>query len=323
MPPVRSDWFEFEFDPTAIRSLRNRLQLSQAALGDWLDLPVNTISRWETGATTPDAKALAALWSIANLRDIEPEFFKRRKESEVNNRKDLLVLWEYPHDKLQWETIEEDWQCVKKYASIRFPDAAPSIRGILYSNSSCIYVGFEPLDLTVEDPSQRLAMEGLDVKRDIRGFSNTLFEDDVRSAYSENPHNTILIVASNKANRVSLIRELIDVGVDVYIMPTTDDCSEEILDAIQSDHVIHWDKPFVVSECVNVIDALKSEPITRSDFGNQCKNRLDNDGVYPQDVGFSRRNPYGSVLRWLEANEVIRVVPTSGKGNRVRIHRLR
>ena len=322
MPPVRPDLFDFEFDPIAIRSIRNRLQLSQAALADWLDIPVNTISRWETGATTPDAKALAALWSIASLRDIEPEFFKRRKESEVNNRTDLLVLWEYPHDKLQWDDIGEDWQYVKNYAGIRFPNAAPGIQGIIYSNPRDHYLDFELRDLTVQHPRQRLAMEGLEIKEDIWGSSIT-FLNDALTAYSENPHNTILIVGSNNPNRVPLIQELIDAEVDVYIMPTTDDCPEDLLDAVQSDHVIHWDEPFVVSECVKVIDALKREPITRSDFGNRCKDRLEEDGIYPQDVGFSRRNPYGSVLRWLEANGVVRVVPTSGKGNRVRIYRLR
>ena len=324
MPPVRPDLFDFEFDPIAIRSIRNRLQLSQAALADWLDIPVNTISRWETGATTPDAKALAALWSIASFRDIEPEFFKRRKESEVNNRTDLIILWEYPLNQIDWDAIEEDWQYLKDYAEIRFPNAAPGIRGTIYPNheGGDGYPDFELRDLTVQSPSQRLEMEGLKIERRMWSISDE-FQNDARSVCSENPNNIILIIASNKTQRVPLVRELIDTDVDTYIMPTTDDCPEDLLDAVQSDHVIHWDEPFVVAACVKVIDALKREPITRSDFGNRCKDRLEEDGIYPQDVGFSRRNPYGSVLRWLEANGVVRVVPTSGHGNRVRIYRLR
>ena len=323
MPPVRPDLFEFEFDPVAIRGVRNRLQLSQAALADWLDIPVNTISRWETGTTTPDAKALAALWSIANLRGIKPEFFKRRQGSETSNRTDLIVLWEYPLNQVDLDAIEEDWQYLKDYAGIRFPKTWPGIRGTVYSNHNggYDYLNFEPLNFTVQSRSQRLEMEGLRIKRQMWGFSDE-FQNDARAVCSEDPNNMILIVASNKPQRVPLIRELIDANIDTYIMPTTDDCPEELLDTVPSDHVIHRDEPFVVSECVKVIDALKGEPITRSEFGNRCKDRLNHDGVYPQDVGFSRRNPYGSVLRWLEANGVVRVVPTSGKGNRVRIYRL-
>ena len=323
MTPVRPDLFEFEFDPLAIRSTRNRLQLSQAALADWLDIPVNTISRWETGATTPDAKALAALWSIANLRGIEPEFFKRRIERGMNQRTELIVFWEYPLNQFDWDATEEDWHYMKDYIGIRFPNAASGVEGVIYRNSGYgLGSHYEFLDYSGQHPRHRLANEGLEIKDAMLGRPYELALDLV-TAYSENPHNKILILAINNRNFVPFIQELVDANIDVYIMPTTDDCPEELLDAVPSDHVIHRDEPFVVAECVKVIDALKGEPIARSEFGNQCKDRLNDDGIFPQDVGFSRRNPYGSVLRWLEANGVVRVVPTSGKDNRVRIHRLR
>ena len=325
MPPVRSDMFEFEFNPVAIRTIRNRLQLSQAALADWLDIPVNTISRWETGATTPDAKALAAVWSIASVHGIEPEFFIRQARNEMKNRTNLNVLWEYPSDQFQWESITEDWSYLKDYIGVRFPSAALGVRGVIYRSSNYLWdydYGITYFPGSDQDPRQRLAKEGLKTNDGTWGVSNDL-EQDVREMCSENPHNTILILATNNAGRATLISDLINADVDTYIMPTTDDCSDQLLNAIPSNNVIHWDEPFVISKCVKVIDELKHEPITRSEFGNQCKERLNDDGIFPQDVGFSRRNPYGSVLRWLEANEVVRVVPTSGKGNRVRIHRLR
>ena len=324
MPPVRPDLFEFEFDPRSIRNTRDRLQLSQVALADWLDLPVNTISRWETGATTPDAKALAALWSIARLRDVEPEFFKRRKDSEVSVRTQLIMLWDYPTGKLHWKSIFEDWHYLQRYAGIRFPKVT-SIDGILYrrpSDDTIFDDVYEPLDLSIGNPPERLAKEGLKIDHDWLGLSDAILEG-ARAASSDNPQSTIAIVASDNPDRVPLIQELIDANVDVYVMPVSDGCPGELLGMVEDDHVVRWNEPFVVSECVDVIDEVNGGPISRSDFGNRCKDRLDKAEVYPQDVGFSRRNPYGSVLRWLEANGVVRVVPAQGKGNRVRIHRLR
>ena len=58
MAPIKSDQFEYAFRPQSIEVLRKQLGLTQAGLAEELDVPVNTVSRWETGATTPDAPGL-------------------------------------------------------------------------------------------------------------------------------------------------------------------------------------------------------------------------------------------------------------------------
>ena len=84
--PVRPGSFEYRFSPAALKQVRDRLDLSQAKLAERLDLPVNTISRWERKDTTPDANALAAIHSIAVKGGLKPEFFQRSTNRAQNPR---------------------------------------------------------------------------------------------------------------------------------------------------------------------------------------------------------------------------------------------
>ena len=76
--PVNPKNFQYEFAPRVLVEIREKLGLSQAKLSQSLELPVNTISRWEREETTPDANSLAALYSIAKGAGLEPEFFHQR-----------------------------------------------------------------------------------------------------------------------------------------------------------------------------------------------------------------------------------------------------
>ena len=84
--PVKPGDFEYQFAPGSLLETRERLGLSQAKLAERLDVPVNTISRWERSQTTPDANALAAIFSIAASDGLAPEFFQRRPNMAQNPR---------------------------------------------------------------------------------------------------------------------------------------------------------------------------------------------------------------------------------------------
>ena len=84
--PVNPNDFEYRFSPESLVEIRERLGLSQAKLAERLDLPVNTISRWERKDTTPDANALAAIHSIAVKGGLKPEFFQRSTNRAQNPR---------------------------------------------------------------------------------------------------------------------------------------------------------------------------------------------------------------------------------------------
>ena len=84
--PVNPGDFEYRFSPSSLLEIREQLGLSQTNLAERLGLPVNTISRWERSETTPDANALAAIYSIAIKDGAEPGFFQRSMNMTQNPR---------------------------------------------------------------------------------------------------------------------------------------------------------------------------------------------------------------------------------------------
>ena len=78
MAPVKPG--RFKFDPGSIVQVRKHLGLSQKKLAALLGVPANTLSRWETGATTPDADSLAAIYSVAAQHGMSAQLFHRRKK---------------------------------------------------------------------------------------------------------------------------------------------------------------------------------------------------------------------------------------------------
>ena len=87
----------YEFMPSSIVEIRKRLKLSQAAMANLLGVPPNTLSRWETGATVPDANYLALVYSVAKEHNITPVFFGMRRESQQaqKSRYRLIVMWDF------------------------------------------------------------------------------------------------------------------------------------------------------------------------------------------------------------------------------------
>ena len=92
MAPVKQ--MQYRFSPESIAELRKKLGLSQAAFAKSLGVPPNTVSRWENGATTPDAASLAAIHSVAMEKGIRPSFFKKRRKQAMA-RTQLLVVWDF------------------------------------------------------------------------------------------------------------------------------------------------------------------------------------------------------------------------------------
>jgi hypothetical protein len=71
--------------------------------------------------------------------------------------------------------------------------------------------------------------------------------------------------------------------------------------------------------CLEVIRKLKGESIRLTEFGNKCQQKLDEDEVYPQDVGFRKSRPYGSLLTRLERMDIIQVTHLTGERDLVSI----
>ena len=80
MTPIKQGLYEFRRD--SLIDLRNSLGINQGKMAELLNVPANTLSRWETGATVPDAESLAAFYSLAQDHgSISPSFFGVRSQS--------------------------------------------------------------------------------------------------------------------------------------------------------------------------------------------------------------------------------------------------
>ncbi len=81
------------FRKESLIEVRQRLGLSQSQMANRLQVPKNTLWRWETGATAPDANRLATIYSLAMENDHMPTFFApATQKARVRDR--VLVFWD-------------------------------------------------------------------------------------------------------------------------------------------------------------------------------------------------------------------------------------
>lgn len=257
--PVRPGSFEYRFSPDALKQARDRLGLSQAKLAARLDLPVNTISRWERGETTPDAHSLAAIYSIAKERGLEPEFFKkgvgmatatRKKPPQplngrivLNRQRTRLVLsWDFQNVALEASAAFDAWFYMDKFLDIAFPSVDKwELRAYGYRQH---YAAVENL--------RRVKLEHINygadfqISRDVRNLCG------VPSSHwhqpSIDPKDTVLLLVSKDGDFADLLNEVRQAGVDVYLW-SPPGCSQDLQDAVKRDNIIPWDHPcLTVSE---------------------------------------------------------------------------
>lgn len=73
MTPIKQGMYEFNKE--SLIEIRKRMGISQSKMAELLGVPPNTLSRWETGATVPDASSLAAIYSLVKEHGIDPPPF--------------------------------------------------------------------------------------------------------------------------------------------------------------------------------------------------------------------------------------------------------
>ena len=196
------------------------MNLTQKTMAAQIGVPANTLSRWETGATTPDADSLAAIYSIARDRDITPSFFQRRKPVPTlnRNRDRLVVIWDfqnYSATALQVPHMD---------SSIRW-----EIRRPLKSASFQLFKAFA-------SPNQAEATNGLfELGWRVFEDAHDLDEDIVEQAKSDciqDPGHTTLALISNDGDYVELIQDLSELGVDVYLITSLFGYSHRLVEAV-------------------------------------------------------------------------------------------
>lgn len=310
MVPIRPEDFDYVFDRGQLKAVRDGLSISQARMAELLDIPVNTLSRWETGVNYPDARALAAIYSLARGKGMNVQFFLARTERTIQNyRTELGMGWDFQNESLRSNQIEGEWEAMLEYLNMLFPNTKATRMLRAYTN---------PLQYEANQTLRSLGFQVTELFVDADPF----LINDSRQYSQTNPEGRIFVLVSKDGGYSRLVRELSQSGVETFIW-ASEDCSDTLRNTVDDEHFIPWDRPYVVTQCVDVIRDLNGKPVSRARFGSLCHDVLEEDGCFPDDVGFSRRNPYGSLLKWLERQGIIKIIETDSKKDLIKISLLR
>jgi hypothetical protein len=249
-------------------------------------------------------------------------------------------MWDFQNIALDAEQVSIDWEFMRKYLHLAFPRANSNrvlraytsmqqqhyvARQALEQANFRVEHGIWNADAQIkEDSKTECGIGATDEGRVIRPITidqmwlrGRTSEDNVGKD-SQIALRTVYILATDDGDYVPLLKELRKSGVDVYLW-ATEECNQQLINAVGQDHFIHWDAPCVIVKCVGVIRALKGAPIGLAEFGNKCHQELAEYDVYPHDVGFRRSQPYRSLLTRLERMGIVQVAPVSGKRDWVTI----
>ena len=260
MPVIPRD-FEYQFSPSALREIRERLGWSQAQMAKRLNLPTNTVSRWERGETNPDANSLAAIYSIATGSGMEPVFFRKvgdmvsstkrhqGRQQPLNGRRVLNrqrtrlgLMWDFQNVPLDFDEAFDAWFYMEKFRYIAFPEVDDWNLKLYASSEQYRAVKY----LRRLEMSQVTYNADLQIEREIRRFCN-LPGTGIRwhQAQGHDPKDTVLILVSRDGDFADLLYEVDHAGIDVYLWAPPG-CSRELLGAVRRDHIIPWNHPCII-----------------------------------------------------------------------------
>ena len=220
-----ADKGSFRFDPASIVDCRNRLGLTQADLARLIGVPANTLSRWETGRAAPDAHSLAAVYSVAQDRGLSMNFFRR---VEIQPRNRLVVVLDFQNLGITARDISK----MDDFLMEKLDRIAPQTELEVFK--------------AFARPDQEAAISELKklkwrVKADKVNLDSAIVQQ-VKSDCGHDPENTVLVICSRDGDFASLVREMQDWGVEVYLMGPAD-TSQRLIHAVERDHRIHWPDP--------------------------------------------------------------------------------
>lgn len=340
MPPIRPDDHAYRFRPAMLRELRERLNLTQAQMAQLLEIPVNTLSRWETGANLPDANALAAIHSIAADRGVTPQFFEERRKtvSKFQYRKIRLIDWDFQNLGLEAKFISETADELDRYLNILCgqPEKlgkwayVPATMGLHwgFGNSPQGKVlqeaGFE-LKPCHQNADRKIMEDGRKVFRlppqSYSPFSPSSWSGATMPGSNEvNPKEYAYVLISDDGDYAEYLREIQRAGAETFVFGT-DKCSQKLIKAVGQDHFIPLNRPYAILKGLEAVRKLKGQPTTKSEFGNLCRKALADDDwdEFPTDTGFGKQHPYARIRDYMESAGLIRIRKVGNDPNRITI----
>ena len=212
----------YKFYPDVLVEVRSRLRLSQVEMARSLKVPPNTLSRWETGKTTPDAHSLAAIYTVAQKGGLNVNFFRYSTQGQRNR---LVVVLDFQNlpvsaadvpkmDELVMRELDRispssDQDLFKAFCSADQGNAAAELRRLKWR----VRVGESDLD--------------------------TQIVQECKSDCGHNPDDTILVICSKDGDFAGLVEEMRGWGVLVYVMGPHDS-SLRLREAAGYSYWIQW-----------------------------------------------------------------------------------
>ena len=231
MAPVKPR--NYEFNAASISGLRTRLKMKQAKMAELLGVPANTLSRWETGATKPDAESLAAIYSVATENGVAIDFFKRSTNAKSATKKggnSVPKSASLPVAKsvvragifLDFQNVgvsDKDFPAFNKILRKRLSDCFPNLKKSRFR----AFVG-SGQKLSVFHSNQWSASSG-------SGNRDKDIAKAMKNYCQSNTKGTALVLLTKDGDFASPIKELKSKGVLVYLVSSPNP-SKKLIDAV-------------------------------------------------------------------------------------------
>ena len=195
----------YRFDPDSLTEVRRRLGLSQGDMAKRLGVPQNTLSRWETGATTPDAESLAAVYSAGTQGGFMATFFAKQasaKQTATRNR--ALCYWDMATIPASPLEVERAAEFIRQAIAQRVPRAKTTL----------LKAFSRPQD---SQATSILEARGWRVWQDAGDWDEEIF-DQALSDSGQAPHETVVFLITTDAGFADLVEDLRQRGVRVYLI---------------------------------------------------------------------------------------------------------
>jgi len=221
---------DYTFDPKSLIEIREKLKLSQTEMSKLLGVPANTLYRWETAATSPDASSLASIYSIAIARGIRPEFFSRRTPvtEKTKGRYKLIVMWDFQNVGVSSSDVTEVSKQIKGSLVAKFS-----------STKQHLFKVFSHPDQS--DATDILSDLGWRIWEDDADMDDEII-DQSRSDCGAEPGATILVLITKDGDFVDMIDELKTKGVRIYLMAPKN-ANKDLIEAVGKKRWILLDAP--------------------------------------------------------------------------------
>ena len=231
MAPVKPS--VYIFDPKSITRTRDRLHLTQKQMSEQLGVPVNTLSRWETGSTTPDANSLAAIHSLALKQGHTPGFFKKsptaktptaqvpKGKANTGDRQHVIVMLDFQNLGVTAQNVHKLTTWIKGEIANRFPAATRTLlKAFVESNQQAA--------------GDELGRLGWRVWKDVGDWDEDIIQRS-KADCGKNPNQKALLLVTKDGDFASLAHHLRGKGVLVYVVGPQG-TSQKLINSIDKGH---------------------------------------------------------------------------------------